>query len=81
MDGIPPLAEVPEATKVEEMLSDSGFLGSGFLESERGIPLLPLPWRSGLASTIQFFVQAFIFAILIGSKLRLLARENPIFIK
>lgn len=40
---IPALAEAPEATKVEEILPDSGFLGSGFLESEGGFPLLPLP--------------------------------------
>lgn len=26
---IPPLAEAPEATNVEEMLPDSGFVGSG----------------------------------------------------
>ena len=39
---IPPPAEAPEVVKVEEMLSDSGFLGSGFLESERNIPLLPV---------------------------------------
>lgn len=37
-----PPAEASEATKVEEMLTDSGFLGSSFLESERGIPLLPV---------------------------------------
>lgn len=42
MCDIPPPAEAPESTKVEEMLSDSGFLGSSFLESERDIPLLPV---------------------------------------
>lgn len=39
---VPPPTEAPEATKVEEMLTDSGFLGSSFLESERGITLLPV---------------------------------------
>lgn len=33
---ITPPAEAPEATKREEVLQDSGFLGSSFLESVRG---------------------------------------------
>lgn len=41
-NGIPPLAEAPAATNVEEMLPDSGFVGSSFIESGRGILFLPV---------------------------------------
>lgn len=40
MSDILPPPEAPEAAQVEEMLSDSGFLGSSFLESKRDIPPL-----------------------------------------
>lgn len=54
MNDIPPHAEAPEAAKVEEMLSDAGSPGRGFLESERGIPLLTIPYYSVWANIIQF---------------------------
>lgn len=41
-NGIPPLAEAPAATNVEEMLPDSGFVGSSFIESGRDILFLPV---------------------------------------
>lgn len=43
VNDIPSLAEAPEAANVEEMLTDSGFVGSGFIISGRGILFLPVP--------------------------------------
>ena len=58
LSDIPLPVVVPEAAKEEET-SDSDFLGSGFLESERDIPVLSIPQFSVLVNIIQFFFPTF----------------------